>query len=94
MLFLSCFCYAFVHVCLLMSCGHLLGKGLALVCDVLLLSCHCPIDIDILGHVWCLIVSISGLCPLSYFNIVIQGVPLSTLQQDQVYLRMFLWRNP
>ena len=26
-LFLSCFCYAFVHVCLLMPCGHLLGKG-------------------------------------------------------------------
>ena len=21
------FCYAFVHVCLLMPCGHLLGKG-------------------------------------------------------------------
>ena len=27
MLFLSCFCYAFVRVCLLMPCGHLLGKG-------------------------------------------------------------------
>ena len=27
MLFLSCVCYAFVRVCLLMSCGHLLGKG-------------------------------------------------------------------
>ena len=27
MLFLSCFCYAFMHVCLLMPCGHLLGKG-------------------------------------------------------------------
>ena len=26
MLFLSCF-YAFMHVCLLMPCGHLLGKG-------------------------------------------------------------------
>ena len=36
MLFLSCFCYAFVRVSLLMPCGHLLGKGdlLALVCDV------------------------------------------------------------
>ena len=22
------FCYAFMHVCLLMPCGHLLGKGL------------------------------------------------------------------
>ena len=27
MLFLSCVCYAFVHVCLLLPCGHLLGKG-------------------------------------------------------------------
>ena len=27
MLFLSCFCYAFVHVCLLTPCGHLLIKG-------------------------------------------------------------------
>ena len=27
MLFLSCFCYAIMHVCLLMPCGHLLGKG-------------------------------------------------------------------
>ena len=27
MLFLSCVCYAFVRVCLLMPCGHLLGKG-------------------------------------------------------------------
>ena len=26
-LILSCFCYAFVRVCLLMPCGHLLGKG-------------------------------------------------------------------
>ena len=27
MLFLSCVCYAFVRGCLLMPCGHLLGKG-------------------------------------------------------------------
>ena len=35
-LFLSCFCYAFIHACLLMPCGHLLGKAdlLALVFDV------------------------------------------------------------
>ena len=26
-LFLSCFCYAFLRVSLLMPCGHLLGKG-------------------------------------------------------------------
>ena len=36
MLFLSCFCYAFMHVCLLMPCGHLLERAdlLALICDV------------------------------------------------------------
>ena len=27
MLFLLCVCYVFVRVCLLLSCGHLLGKG-------------------------------------------------------------------
>ena len=27
MLSLSCVCYAFVHVCLLMPCGHFAGKG-------------------------------------------------------------------
>ena len=27
MLFLSCVCYAFVRACLLLPCGHLLGKG-------------------------------------------------------------------
>ena len=26
-LFRSCVCYAFVSVCLYVSCGHLLGKG-------------------------------------------------------------------
>ena len=27
MLFLSCVCYAFLHVCLFVPCGHQLGKG-------------------------------------------------------------------
>ena len=27
MFFLSCVCYAFVHVCLFVPCDHLLGKG-------------------------------------------------------------------
>ena len=27
MVYMSCFCYAFVCVCLLMPCGHMLGKG-------------------------------------------------------------------
>ena len=36
MLFLSCFCYTFVRISLLMPCGQLLGKcdPFALVCDV------------------------------------------------------------
>ena len=70
---LNYFCLVFVMLtcfCLLMpdhACGHLLGKGdlLALVCDVLLRSCHFPIGI--LCQMWCLIVSIPELCPLFHF---------------------------
>ena len=40
---------------------------LALVCGVLLRVCHFPIGI--LGQVWYLIVSIPGLCILTYFFI-------------------------
>ena len=67
MLFLSYVCYAFLCLCLLMRCGHLLGKGwlLALVCDVLFWVCYFPIGI--LGQVWYLIISIPDLCPLLYF---------------------------
>ena len=42
MLYLSCFCYAFVRICLLMPCGHLLGigrpLGFRLLCLILNLS--------------------------------------------------------
>ena len=42
LLFLSCFCYAFVLICLLMPCGHLLGKsrplGSRLLCLIVKLS--------------------------------------------------------
>ena len=33
---LSCVCYAFVHICLFVPCGHQMGKGwpLGLVCGV------------------------------------------------------------
>ena len=67
MKFLSCVCYAFVRVRLLMPCGHLNGKGLTSWpsfvmsnCDVVtfpLVSC---------GMVWCLIASIPDLFTLSY----------------------------
>ena len=47
MLFLSCVCYSFVRLCLLMPCGHLWERAdsLALACDVyvsLLLSHRYP----------------------------------------------------
>ena len=41
MLFMSCFCYAFMCDCLLMPCGHLLGKGYPLgsrLCLIVILS--------------------------------------------------------
>ena len=39
---------------------------LALICDVYLWSCH--FSIGILNQVWCLIVSIPDLSPLSYLS--------------------------
>ena len=32
--FCLCFCYAFVRVCLLMPCGHLLGKDFPLILGI------------------------------------------------------------
>ena len=60
MFFLSCVCYAFVHVYLVVPCGHLLGKGWPLGSS---LWCHI-VSISILGQVWYLIVSIPDLCIL------------------------------
>ena len=58
------FCVAFltlscvsVYWCFLVTCWER-ADLLALVCDVLLWSCHFPIGICILGQVWCLIVSV------------------------------------
>ena len=68
MLFLSCFvilsCTS-VCWCLVVTCWEK-ADLFALVCDVLLWRCRFPIGI--LGQVWCLIVSIPDLCPLSYFK--------------------------
>ena len=71
MFFLSCFCYAFVRVCLYVLCGHLLGKGWPLDSRVwcLLWVCHFPIGI--LGQVWYLIVSILDLCTLQINNYLV-----------------------
>ena len=69
---LLCFCsvlclLCFVHVCLYVLCGHLLGKGWPLGSRLwcLLWVCHFPIGI--LGQVWYLIVSIPELCTITYF---------------------------
>ena len=53
-----------VYWCLVNTCWERTDP-LALVCDVYLWSCRFPIGI--LGQVWCLIVSIPDLYPLSYF---------------------------
>ena len=56
------FCYAFVRVCLLMRCGHLLGKDWPLGSRLLCLN------VKLSGQVRRLIVSIPDICPLSYFH--------------------------
>ena len=45
--FLSCVCYAFVHVCLYVPCVTCWERAdhLALVCGVYLLVCHFPVGI-------------------------------------------------
>ena len=66
-LFLSCVCYAFVCVCSLIPCGHLMGKvwplGTRLWCLIVSLSLFHWYP----GSVWFLLVSITDLCTLSYF---------------------------
>ena len=38
MFFLSCVCYAYVHTCLFVPCGHLLGKVLPLASRLLCIT--------------------------------------------------------
>ena len=52
-------------MCLLVY-DNKLSLHLIVVNTVQLENCHFPIGI--LGQVWCLIVSISDICPLPYFN--------------------------
>ena len=82
---LLCFCsvlclLCFVHVCLYVLRGHLLGKGWPLGSRLwcLLWVCHFPIGI--LGQVWYLIVSIPDLCNLTYFAHEHNSVPLVRLK--------------
>ena len=56
---------ASVYTCLVVTCWERTDL-LALVCDVLLRFFYFPIGL--LSQVWFLIVSISDLCPLSYFT--------------------------
>ena len=44
--------------------------GKALTSWVWLVMSNCDFPIGILGQVWCLIVLIPDLCPLSYFQVV------------------------
>ena len=57
---LSCF-----HICSLLPCGHLPGKGWPLVCDDYCVFVTFPCGI--LGQVCNLIVSFPDLCHLAYF---------------------------
>ena len=66
MFFLSFVCYAFVHVCLFVPCGHLLGKGWPLGSSLWCLIVIWSLS-RILGQVCYLIVSIPDLCTLTYF---------------------------
>ena len=65
------FCYAFLHACLLMPCGHLLGKGWPHGSRLWCLIVTMSLPIGILGQVWYLIGSIPDLCPLSYFVLMV-----------------------
>ena len=70
---LLCFCSV---LCLLCLCVRLFicvlwlpaGKGLTSWLSFVVSNCVCHFPIDILGQVWYLIVSITDLCTLTYFD--------------------------
>ena len=71
MLFLSCVCYAFARL-FIDALWSPAGKGLTswllfVISNCVLVTFLC----GILCQVWYLIVSISDLCPLSYFSLLI-----------------------
>ena len=67
-LFLLCF-RAILYIDALCSPA---GKGLTYRLSFVMTNCElCYFPIGILGLVWCLIVSIADLCPLSYFSKVL-----------------------
>ena len=74
MFFLSCVCYAFVRVCLYVTCGHLLGRT-----DSWLSFVVSNCEIGTLSQVWYLIVLIPDLCNLTYFVEDMVSFPLLEL---------------
>ena len=95
---LLCFCsvlclLCFVHVCLYVLCGHLLGKGWPLGSRLwcLLWVCHFPIGI--LGQVWYLIVSIPDLCTITYFRYALNWSMQPPFGALFVKLRFNKWRR-
>ena len=80
MLCLSRSCYVVVRVCLLMLCGHLLGKGWPFDPRLWCLIVKLSLSHLYMYQVWCLIVSIPDRCPLSYF------------QCDKNWLKTMVWK--
>ena len=74
-----------MHVCLLMPCGHLLGKGWSIDSRLRCLFVTLSLLIDILGQEWCLIESIPDLCPLSYFYTNLIPFEQNSAQFEIVY---------
>ena len=66
MLFLACVCYAFVRVCLFVSCGHLLGKDWPLGSLLWCITVRLSLSHWYLSQVWYLIASTPDLCTLTY----------------------------
>ena len=97
-IFLSCFCYAFVRVCLLMPCGPLLRKGWPLGSRLWCLIVKVSLSNWYPGSGVGLIVSIPDLCPLSYFHVfprdnICKPFTLCMTQplNSQIYFHFIYW---
>ena len=96
--FLSCLCYAFVHVCLLMPCGPLLGKGWPLGSRLWCLIVKLSLSNWYPGSGVGLIVSIPDLCPLSYFHVFTRDnirkpftLCITQSLNSQIHLNLLYW---
>ena len=97
-IFLSCFCYAFVRVCLLVPCSPLLGEGWPFGSRLWCLIVKVSLSNWYPGSGVGLIVSIPDLCPLSYFYVF----PLDNIRKpftlcitqslnSQIYFHLLYW---